>query len=156
MVAAVQKLQEVIKSKKTPLKEIIRLKNTLAKNEERRVKEGVYNYGDIKANVLIVGPRNKGMICEVQFLLKFMKDAKSQGHALYEVSRRKHFVDEVSQSLERAFDKQTALFTAATRGDSKEFIKIVGKTFASFFSFIWSPSLFKKQKKQSISSRKSI
>ncbi len=115
LLACLKKLTDVINSKKTPIKEILRLKNSLATNEPKRLKEGTYRYGDIKLNVLVVGGRGKAMICEVQFLLEFMKQAKSQAHALYGVSRRKTFVEDVCSSLSRSFDKQTALFTAASR-----------------------------------------
>ncbi len=125
LLASAKKLTQVIESKKTPIKEIIRIKNSLAKNEKKRVEEKVYRYGDVKMNVLVVGGRGKAMICEVQFLLQFMKDAKSQGHSLYEVSRREQFVSDVVASLTRSFDKNAALFTAAARGDSKEFIRLV-------------------------------
>ncbi len=133
---ALTKLTKVIESKKTALKEVVRMKNSLASNEEKRVKEGVYRYGDVKMNILVVGGRGKGMICEVQFLLEFMKEAKGLGHNLYEVSRREQFVDDVSSSLLRSFDKQGALFTAASRGDTREFVQIVGKfTSSSFYLF---------------------
>ncbi len=72
----------------------------LQEKESSKVKEEVLHS---KANVLIVGPRGKGMICEVQFLLQFMKDGKSQGHALYEVSRREQFVEDVCLSLTRYY-----------------------------------------------------
>ncbi len=56
-----------------------------------------------------------------------MKDAKNQGHALYSVTRREQFVEDVQSSLKRSFDKQDSLFKAASRGDAKQFIRIVGR-----------------------------
>ena len=55
------------------------------------------HYCDIKLNLWYVNPKtNESMIVEVQFLLKFLLKAKKLGHKWYGISRRKPYVDSVS------------------------------------------------------------
>ena len=43
--------------------------------------------------------KEKAVIGEIQFLLKFMLRAKSMGHSLYSVLRRREFIDDISKLM---------------------------------------------------------
>ena len=54
-------------------------------------------YCDMKFNVIFNDKKsNTSCICEIQFLLLFLKKAKEMGHKYYNISRRKEFIDNVS------------------------------------------------------------
>ena len=72
-----------IDSKKTPLQAVIRVKNSLASHEKKRLaaeKAGFlqkhrYRIADIKVNVLVRDQNDsqKSMVAEIQLLLAFME-----------------------------------------------------------------------------------
>lgn len=57
--------------------------------------QGKYRYQDIKMNVVIEA-NNKAIVAEVQFLTKFILQAKILGNSLYGISRRCEYVDNVN------------------------------------------------------------
>ena len=69
----------------------------------------LYQYADIKLNILMEYNAHS-MIVECQFLLRFMQNAKSEGHQLYEITRKSDFINDMSNILNIAKDKQSQLF----------------------------------------------
>lgn len=69
------------------IKQIVRVKNGFSSipNQVMQAKLNVYDYRDIKLNVII---EHKGirLIGEIQLLLKFMLIAKKKGHSIYGMS----------------------------------------------------------------------
>ena len=65
-----------------------------------------YNYCDIKINV-IIEYNNICLIGEVQFLLKFMLKVKTMGHSLYNVKRRKDFMNQVNTITDALYNDES-------------------------------------------------
>ena len=60
-----------------------------------------FGYCDIKYNVLISGAnKNGGLIGEVQFLVKYMLDAKKMGHSSYSFVRKQDLFEKIHQKCE--------------------------------------------------------
>ena len=68
-------------------------------------------YCDIKLNVIYYDRDSKtSMICEVQFLLDFLKKAKEMGHKYYSLSRRVPFIQSVSNIVHNV-DKDYQMYS---------------------------------------------
>ncbi len=64
---------------------------------------------------VLVEFEKSSMICEIQLLLDFMIEAKKKDHTIYEILRRKPFMENVGR-LSRAFANTTEeLFAAICR-----------------------------------------
>ena len=70
----------------------MRVKNMFLENSREGL--GLYSYADIKMSVL-VEMGQFSMSCEVQFLMKWMAEAKAMGHSLYSIQRRNEAVRNV-------------------------------------------------------------
>lgn len=90
---------KTVESKQTCLHEIVRIKNMFLQNERDGL--NLYNYADLKLNVIMTDKMTKlSMIVEVQFMLSFMKHAKSLGHGLYEIERDLEFVQDLQEVMQ--------------------------------------------------------
>ena len=79
---------------------IVRIKNGF-KNVSSKMSIEEFNYADIKMNLLIEY-NDKRIIGEIQFLLKFMLNAKKIGHSYYSFYRKKEYyekLDKINNSL---------------------------------------------------------
>ncbi len=81
--------------------------------------EPIDSYADIKANVLVtVG--QKSMVCELQFLLETMINAKKQTHPFYEIMRTETFRKNV-EKVRNLYESPTEeLLAIAMRQNVKE------------------------------------
>ena len=88
-------------SNTTCIKEIIRIKNGFCdiKDESWKLNVNEFNYCDIKYNVLISSSKNICIIGEVQFLLKFMLDAKKMGHSTYAMMRKHDLFHDIYKTV---------------------------------------------------------
>ena len=94
----------------TCIKKILRIKNKFLVNKEEYFEakknsekkddenEWLYNYGDIKFNVLIEY-NNMSLIGEIQFLLSMMLNNKKKCHALYNIIRQEDFINNMKNIL---------------------------------------------------------
>ncbi len=65
------------------------------------------------------------MVCELQFLMDFMIEAKKRDHALYEITRTETFVKSVAK-LNRLFSSpKEQLLVIAQRGDERALAKFM-------------------------------
>ena len=78
--------------------------------------EYLYQYADIKINILM-NLNAMSLICECQFLLKMMQNAKKSIHTLYEVTRNADFVSDMSSIISIANSKQEEMFFLVHSGD---------------------------------------
>eukprot|EP01084_Bolivina_argentea_P142410 250191_1 len=101
--------QETIKEQEYCILEVARVKNGFFE-----YKHSAASYTDIKFNVLIKG-KKYNIIGEVQFLFRKMADYKRIAHALYNISRTKEFVDDLSEVLPVKLDLEKQLFIHAAR-----------------------------------------
>ncbi len=90
------------------------------------IREGnsIYSYSDLKASVLVEF-QGYSMVCEVQFLVKWMLESKKKGHAIYEVVRMEEFIANVNtlnNIFSNAGDECLAL---AQRKDTKKLAKFI-------------------------------
>ena len=104
LLAAVKHFQTEIndKSKDTGcILDILRIKNGFASIKKWDPNDpNDARYCDIKFNISICDKYiNKRIIGEIQFLLKFVLDIKKKMHSLYEILRRREFVDDVNEQL---------------------------------------------------------
>ena len=86
------------------IKKVLRVKNMFSQYKGLHDKFATlslnkFAYCDIKMNVLI-DDNGKAIIGELQFLLKFMSTAKTMGHSLYGIVRRKEFIDDVRDMMQ--------------------------------------------------------
>ena len=92
----------------TCMKEIIRVKNgfTEIKNESWKLSLNSFNYTDIKYNILIETAKKRKshkadkttcIIGEVQFLLRFMLNAKKMGHSIYSFVRKEDLFNNINK-----------------------------------------------------------
>ncbi len=81
-------------------------------------------YADLKANVLVEDDKCS-MICEIQFLMDFMIKAKKKSHSIYEILRRKPFMENVSILSQAFANPKEELFAAICRNDYKEVSKLL-------------------------------
>ena len=84
------------KDKLTWLPELIRIKNGFS-DIKYWVRMEDTNYCDLKINCIFKNSNGICMIVEIQFLLKWLLKAKKLGHKLYNVARRKEFIDSVTK-----------------------------------------------------------
>ena len=86
-------IQLVGNHKSESIKSILRIKNGF-QHVHSKMPLNEFNYCDIKMNVLI--EYNKmSIVGEIQFLLKFMLDAKKIGHSFYALQRKKEYFEEL-------------------------------------------------------------
>ncbi len=78
-----------------------------------------WSYADIKASVLVEYD-NSSMICEVQFLMDWMIKSKKKGHAIYEITRNKVFVENVAKLSRLYSGKEEEACALATRGQTDD------------------------------------
>ncbi len=141
---ALETLEKAVRSKKTCIKEVGRVKNmfscfyeipcavlhraspvacayTLINRflQKLEMGEAIDSYADIKANVLVTDGQ-KSMICELQFLLKSMIKAKKQLHAFYEVMRTQTFRENVVKMRNLYVCPKEAVLAIAMRQNGKE------------------------------------
>ncbi len=121
-VEAIDKLKTVAESKKTCIKAIGRIKNMFQSNQ--RGGKGLYEYADLKANVLVeVGKTS--MVCEVQYLMDWMIEAKKRGHAIYKIMRNKEYVENVQMLSSLYGNPKEELFAIAIREDGEALAKFI-------------------------------
>eukprot|EP01084_Bolivina_argentea_P165003 286760_1 len=116
------------------IKKVLRIKNMFLDNKrENGNKWDLYKYADIKMSVL-VEYNGQSMICEVQFLLDWMLEAKSLGHGLYEIERNSEFIFDIDKILSlRAGDDgvydeddiHKALRKAVSDGNENDVAKLI-------------------------------
>ena len=115
--------EKAVTSGKTCLKKICKIKNMFLENKrENNNKWDLNKYADIKMIVLMVDDTFKlSMFVEVQWLLSFMKHAKSLGHGLYEIERNSQFVNDIQSVLTiKKQDAETELFSLAAQNKEEE------------------------------------
>ncbi len=82
--------------------------------------EPIDSYADIKANLLVTVGR-KSMVCELQFLLKSMINAKKEIHEIYEIKRSETFRRNVVKMRSLYASPKEELLAIAMRQNGKEF-----------------------------------
>ena len=65
----------------------------------------MYNYGDIKLNVLMEY-NNMSLICEIQFLVQFILSSKKILHHFYKIERRESFMNDLNVILNISSNNQ--------------------------------------------------
>ena len=83
------------------IRKIVRIKNGFENISKYWKSCNDAEYCDIKLNVIYVSNEApyKQMIVEIQFLLKFLLKAKKMGHKLYNIKRRKTFINNVTNQV---------------------------------------------------------
>ncbi len=88
--------------------------------------EPIDDYADIKANLLVTVGR-KSMVCELQFLLKTMINAKKQTHPFYEI-KRTHASRQNVAKVRNLYESPTEeLLAIAMRQNEKELARFMLK-----------------------------
>ena len=97
------------------IKKILRIKNGFLRNRMKiggNISNWLYNYADVKFNVLIESSKNRmSLIGEIQFLLKLMVNDKKKRHKLYSITRQENFINDMYNIMKVSNgDKQQQLF----------------------------------------------
>ncbi len=82
-----------------------------------------WKYADVKASVLFEWPEMQcSMVCEIQFLMDWMTEAKKMTHRIYETTRMQEFVFSVSKLAARYDEYKCEIYAIANRGDTNGFL----------------------------------
>ena len=135
MIESIEKFEKLIKKGKGGcIKSIIRCKNMFSIyndliikkastiEEQTRLVQSLtltnFRYCDIKFNI-VIEHKNRAIIGEIQFLIKFMLEAKIMGHSLYGMVRQREYVEDVLNTIEEENRSDPAMLIM--RKDYSEF-----------------------------------